>query len=292
MYLKFFNLRELPFRLTPDPKFLHFAEPQRVVLTQILEGVVFRKGFVLVTGPVGTGKTTLVHTALQFLHRRLYVKNSLLSAFLVNPTLTRDELLESLIQEFELKCAGTSKPARLAALHQAFLARFRAGGTSVVFIDEAHLLSSEILEELRLLNNVDTYKEKLLQIVLVGQPELLNVLDRTELAALRQRVAARCKLRPLTPAECRVYIAERLRAAGLANGPFNSEALEEIHRISDGIPRLINLICDRTMIMACEQRCQQITPEIVESAAEFLGVRASDYVMEAQPKRPRSVVAG
>src|SRR5690349_17400000 len=131
MYLKFFNLRELPFRLTPDPKFLHLAEPHWMVLAQIIGGVVLRKGFVLVTGPVGTGKTTLVHTALQFLHRRLYVGNSLLSAFLVNPTLNRDEFFESLLQEFELKCTGTSKPARLAALHDAFLTRFRVGGTSV-----------------------------------------------------------------------------------------------------------------------------------------------------------------
>lgn len=277
MYLNFFNLREPPFRLTPDPKFLHLAEPHRDVLYELIRGVVFRKGFVMATGPVGTGKTTLVHTTLKILNQRLYPGGRLLSAFLVNPTLKRDEFLEYLVQEFEIKCSGTTKPARLAALNQAFLQHFKNGGTSVVFVDEAHLLSSEVLEELRLLNNIDTYREKLLQIVLVGQPELLTVLQRPELAALQQRIASRCKLRSLSFAEARTYIAQRLHCAGLkGETPFTTPALETVYRWSNGVPRVINLICDKAMTIACERQIKQVIPQIIEEAGEFLGlVRAS-----------------
>jgi general secretion pathway protein A len=289
MYLPFFNLRESPFRLTPDPKFLHLAEPHRLVLAEIIGGVVFRKGFVLVTGPVGTGKTTLIHTALQILNRRLYPGGGLLSAFLVNPTLTRDEFLESLLQEFEIKCASTTKPARLAALSQAFITRLQRGTTSVVFVDEAHLLSSEILEELRLLNNVDSYREKLLQIILVGQPELNTVLQRPELAALRQRIASRCRLRPLSLAESHTYLAERLHAAGMKDtNPFTTSALERIYDLSSGVPRLLNLICDRAMTIAFERKSHVIGPEIAEAAGEFLDLNAAHTYCEGESEEPAS----
>src|SRR5262249_15124598 len=158
--------------------------------------------------------------------------------------LTRDEFLEMLLAEFEIPCTSTSKVARLAALQRVLLAIQQKGGTSVLVIDEAHLLSPELLEEIRLLSNADTYKEKPLQIVLCGQVELLQLLLKPELRALRQRIASSCALRPLSLTEVRAYIAERLHAAGLrgTNSPFPTATIETIFKVSHGVPRLINLI--------------------------------------------------
>src|SRR5690349_3924011 len=223
MYLSFYGFTDEPFRLTPDPRFLHLSEPHQAALTAVLEGIFYRKGLVMITGPIGTGKTTLVHAALQLLSNK---KMPIKSALLFNPTLSRDEFLEMMLEEFEVECTSQSKPKRLAALHQMLLDTQRQGGTSVLFIDEAHLLSSELLDEIRLLGNADTHQEKLLQIVLSGQPELVPMMNRRELSALQQRIASRAQLRPLTAAEARVYIAERLRAAGLEGpSPFSPQAL-------------------------------------------------------------------
>jgi general secretion pathway protein A len=194
MYRDFFDLKDEPFRLTPDPSFLHFSEPHQAALTTLLEGIFYRKGLVMITGPVGTGKTTLVHTALQIIsgkNQKIPTK----SALLFNPTLTRDEFLEMMLEEFEVSCSATSKPRRLIALHQMLIETQRQGGTAVLIIDEAHLLSTELLEEIRLLGNSDMHGEKLLQIVLCGQPELLAIMNRREMSALRQRIAARGNMR-------------------------------------------------------------------------------------------------
>jgi len=207
----------------------------------------------------------------------------------VKPTVTREEFLEYLLQEFEISCSTTSKPRRLLALYEAFLAKRRAGGTSVLFVDEAHLLSLEILAEIRLLSNADTYKEKLLQIVLVGQPELLPLLLRPEMAALQQRIASRCKLRTLSLPETRAYIAERLLSAGLKTGsPFSSRALEEVYRFSHGVPRLINLICDNSMTITCETRRAQVEADVVLAAAENIGLTA---LQAPSPEPIRTMVA-
>jgi hypothetical protein len=169
MYTSFYNLREEPFRLTSDPKFFHLSEPHAAALAALIEAVMRRKGFVLMTGMIGTGKTTVVHTALQILWERATTSNPISSAFILNPTLSREEFLEMILTEFEITCTGTSKPARLSALQQMLLDTQRRGGTSLLFVDEAHLLSPELLEEIRLLSNADTYQEKLLQIVLCAQ---------------------------------------------------------------------------------------------------------------------------
>src|SRR5271165_3074289 len=208
MYTAFYNLKEQPFRLTPDPRFLHLAEPHRIALKVLLEGVLMRKGFLVMAGPVGTGKTTMLHAALHKLSERSVGTNRLATAFLVNPTLTREEFLEAVLDEFEIVCDSPSKPRRLAALHQMLLETQQRGSTAVLFVDEAHLLTPDLLEEIRLLSNADTYQEKLLQIVLCGQPELSALLDREELRALRQRIASSCVLRPLNLHEVRSYIAE------------------------------------------------------------------------------------
>lgn len=273
MYTAFYNLKEQPFRLTPDPRFLHLAEPHRIALKVLLEGVLMRKGFLVMAGPVGTGKTTMLHAALHMLSERSVGTNRLATAFLVNPTLTRGEFLEAVLEEFEIVSDSPSKPRRLAALHQMLLETQQRGATAVLFVDEAHLLTPDLLEEIRLLSNADTYQEKLLQIVLCGQPELSALLDREELRALRQRIAASCQLRPLSLPETRAYVTERLYAAGLRGpGPFAGASLEAVHEFTGGVPRLINLLCDGCLSIGFASRRKQIEPDIVEEAAANLGL--------------------
>jgi general secretion pathway protein A len=269
-------MSEEPFKLTPDPRFLHLAQPHRDALTALVEGVLLRKGFIMVTGPVGTGKTTLLHTALQFISSAAFGKTPIATAFLVNPRLTRDEFFESLLDEFEVSCSSTSKPRRLAALYAMLLEKQRQGGTSVLVVDEAHLLSVELFEEIRLLNNTDTYREKLLQVVLAGQPEMTSILDRPELAALKQRIASRCALRSLSLLETRAYINDRMRAAGLKGpSPFNGPVYDEIYAYTAGVPRLINLVCESCMVMGFMTKRSDLGVDIVEDAATSLGLKRS-----------------
>ena len=292
MYTAFYNLREEPFRLTSDPRFFHLAEPHAAALATLVEAVMRRKGFVVVSGQIGTGKTTVLHTGLQILTERAAVGSPIASAFILNPMLSRDEFLEMIITEFEIPCATGSKPARLAALHRMLLDMQRKGGTSVLLVDEAHLLSPDLLEEIRLLSNADTYQEKLLQIVLCGQPELLSMLHRPELRALQQRIASSCSLRPLSFSEVRAYIAERLYAAGLRGTtyPFPTTALEGIFRFSQGVPRLINLLCDACLAIGCKTERPVIQMDIVEEAATNLGMNETHPVPAIQEKAP--VLAG
>jgi general secretion pathway protein A len=284
LYTAFYQLKEEPFRLTPDPRFLHLADPHRTALKVLLQGVLQRKGFTVVAGPVGTGKTTLLHTALQILTEKSEGRGRLLSAFLVNPTLTPAELLEAVLDEYEINCTATSKPRRLAALHQMLFQTQQQGGTAVLLIDEAHLMTVELLEEIRLLGNTDTYHEKLLQIVLCGQPELFAVLQRPELQALQQRIAGTCLLRPLSLPETRAYVAERLHAAGLrGSSPFTGTAVEAIHKMSNGVPRLINLLADACLMTGFELKRKQVDQLIVNQAAEdVLGLVKSTMVVTTQ----------
>ena len=273
MYLSFYKLREEPFRLTPDPRFLHAAEPHRVALTTLVQGIIARKGFFVLNGPVGTGKTTLLHATLHILSDKVFPNDQLSSALLVNPTLSREEFLEALLEEFEINGAATSKPRRLAALHRLFLDTHKRGGTSVLLVDEAHLLTMDLLEEIRLISNADAYEGKLLQIVLCGQPELLKLLGQPELRSLRQRIAGWCRLRALNAQETCSYIAERLHAAGLRHSsPFAEPSLKEIHCFAQGVPRLINLVCDASLEIGLAKQSSQIGPEIVRAAAVSLGL--------------------
>jgi general secretion pathway protein A len=283
LYTAFYQLKEEPFRLTPDPRFLHLADPHRTALKMLLQGVLQRKGFTVVAGPVGTGKTTLLHTALQILTEKSEGRGRLVSAFLVNPTLTPAELLEAVLDEYEINCTATSKPRRLAALHQMLFQTQQQGGTAVLLIDEAHLMTVELLEEIRLLGNTDTYHEKLLQIVLCGQPELFAVLQRPELQALQQRIAGTCLLRPLSLPETRAYVAERLHAAGLrGSSPFTGTAVEAIHKLSNGVPRLINLLADACLMTGFELKRKQVDQLIVNQAAEdVLGLLKPNLVQTA-----------
>jgi general secretion pathway protein A len=276
MYLSFYHFAAEPFRLTPDPRFLHLAQPHRDALTGLIQGVAQRKGFVVLTGPIGTGKTTVLRASLELLTDQVFNGTPLASAFIVNPTLTREEFLEYLLEEFEIQCGSVSKPRRLIALQKMLLSTQKQGGTAVLIVDEAHLLSAELLEEIRLLSNADLDREKLLQVVLCGQPELLTLLQRPDLQALRQRVASWSLLRPLTLPETRVYIAERMHVAGLEGAsPFSSAALEEIHRHGQGVPRLINLICDQCLRTGYTTQQEKIGVHIVEDAAGELALTTS-----------------
>jgi len=274
MYTTFYNLREEPFRLTSDPRFFHLAEPHAAALATLVEAVMRRKGFVLMTGPIGTGKTTVVHTALQILSERAVANHPISSAFILNPTLSREEFLEMILTEFEIPCTGTSKPARLSALQRMLLETQRKGGTSLLLVDEAHLLTPELLEEIRLLSNADTYQEKLLQIVLCGQPELLGILRRPEMRALSQRVASSCSLRALNLAEVRAYVAERLHSAGFRGTTtlFPTQVLEEIVRLTEGVPRLINLLCDACLTNGYKAQKPAVDLATVKESASELGL--------------------
>lgn len=284
MYLDFYRLQEEPFRLTPDPRFLHLAPNYRTALESVVQAIVRRTGIIILNGDIGTGKTTLLHAAMQVLLRMKESNSELASAFVLNPLLSRDEFLETLMVEFEVSCTSTSKPARLAALHKMFLERQRRGGTSVLIVDEAHLLSMELLEEIRLMSNTDTYKEKLLQVILCGQPELDTMLQKRELRALQQRVTKYCTLRPLTLAETRSYVTERLHAAGLkGNSPFTAKSLEAVHSSSGGVPRVINQICDASLVLGFGHKRKEIAGDLIEEAVTQLNLR----VAPAQnPKEP------
>ncbi len=253
MITTYFNLKDEPFRLTPDPRFLHLGSTHGEVLTAVVQAIIRRKGFVVVSGPIGAGKTTLLHAALQIVSQKAVSGAPITSAFIVNPLLAPDEFLETLLLDFEISCSSTSKPARLNALHKAFIEAQRRGGTSVLLVDEAHLLSLELFEEIRLLTNVETYHEKLLQVVLCGQPELLPLLQLPRLRPLQQRV---------------------LRKAGLQGPiPFTTPSVARIHEFSSGIPRLINLLCDGCLTAAYERQRKLIDLAIVEDAQSRLDVK-------------------
>lgn len=276
-YTSFFEFQEEPFRLTPDPRFFHVAEPHRAALGTLLQGILTRKGFILLTGPVGTGKTTVLHAALQILSNRSLTKAEVLCGFIVNPVLTRDEFFETMLDEFGVVCDSSSKPRRLVALREKFLDAQRRGTTAVLLVDEAHLLNSELLEEIRLLSNADSYCEKLVQIVLCGQPELHRLLARPESRALRQRIACIGQLRVLNLSETRAYITERLQHAGAkGTSPFSATAIEAIHRYSRGVPRVINLICDTCLLHAFRRQTKHVDAAQVPVAAVELGLSLTD----------------
>jgi general secretion pathway protein A len=273
MYSTFYGLKQEPFRLTPDPKFLHLAEPHRNTLRAMVEGVARRKGLQVSIGPIGTGKTTLLYCLQHILLHEATPERPMRSAFMVNPTLTPDEFFEALFDELEVRASAPTKPARLRALHELLLSSYKTNGAVVVIIDEAHLMPTALIEEVRLLMNLDNYPVNVLQIILCGQPELMPLLARPALAALRQRISVVSRLRALTLTESRAYIAERLHVAGLnGESPFSTAALEEIYRLTNGVPRLINLVCDHALAIGCRRQVKKIGPDSITEAAEEMGL--------------------
>jgi general secretion pathway protein A len=269
MYTEFYGLREKPFSLTPNPRFLYLAAPHREALAHLLYGIEQGEGFIAVTGEVGTGKTTLCRTLLGRIGAGAEV------AFLFNPSLTGDDLLRAVHLELGLPVRQRSRAELGDQLNRFLLDMSRRGRRVLLIVDEAQNLPTEALEEIRLLSNLETSTSKLIQIVLFGQPELDAVLDSPELRQLRQRVSVRWRLEPLAADEACEYVRHRVRvAAGADRELFSPGALREIRRRSRGIPRLVNLLADRALLAGYAAGSRRVEREHVDQAArEILSAR-------------------
>lgn len=243
MYLEYYGLKEAPFNLTPDPRFLFFTPNHREAFDHLVYGIDNRKGFVELTGEVGSGKTTICRAVLAGLKRD--VKTSLV----LNPCLTESQLLRSILKDFGLKVKGRDRLVNLDTLNAFLLENLQLGNNVALIIDEAQDLSPAVLEQVRLLSNLETDQHKLLQIVLCGQPELRQRLAAPDLRQLRQRIGVRYHLLPLNELETGQYIEHRLKMAGWLNGRlFEPDAVRRIHDYARGIPRLINSVCDIALL--------------------------------------------
>ena len=271
VYKEFFGLTEPPFNITPDPLYLYLSASHREALAHLTYGIKARKGFVVLTGEVGTGKTTLIHSLLRDLGENSHT--ALIFSVISNPL----DLLRYVCEEFRLieprqVCAGIHD--YLILLNEFLLDKYRCGENCSLVIDEAQNLSSEVLESIRLLSNFETAKDKLLQIVLVGQPELSIRLNSQELRQLKQRITLRHELRPLDLGECQEYVSTRLRIAGADPGIFNQGALEAVYRYSGGIPRLINVLGDNALLTSYAMERKQVDESIIREVAQDLSLPA------------------
>jgi general secretion pathway protein A len=264
MYLSFFSLSEKPFAITPDPRYLYLSERHAEALAHLLYGINESGGFIQLTGEVGTGKTTVVRTLLSRVPHHADV------AVILNPRVTPVEFLLTICEELGLPIADADRDSvkqMVDALNRRLLTAHAEGRRIIVIVDEAQNLSPDVLEQVRLLTNLETPTQKLLQIILIGQPELRELLDRTELRQLAQRITGRYHLEPLSREETQGYVRHRLRVAGATGEVFTPSALSEVHRLSGGIPRVINVTCDRALLGAYTQETLKITAALVRSAA-------------------------
>jgi general secretion pathway protein A len=285
LYQTHFGLSQAPFNITPDPSFLYLSASHREGLAQLSYGIRARKGFVVLTGEVGTGKTTLIHALLNELNGS--AQTALIFSTIVSPS----DLLRSVCEEF-----GLIEPKRplqeihdyLVSLNEFLLESYRKGENCALIIDEAQNLSAEVLESIRLLSNFETSKDKLLQILLVGQPELAVRLNSPELRQLKQRVMLRHHLRALSLQECCEYVSNRLKVAGGGERTiFTPKALESIHSYSDGIPRIVNVLCDNALLTGYALGRKEIDTGIIREVAEDLSITTN---LEARFRPIRQVV--
>ena len=274
MYESFYGLKENPFNVTPNPDYIYLGENHREALAQLFYGVRERKGFIVITGEVGTGKTTLIHYLLDKMNG-----NHTKTAFLFNPKLTVDDFIQYILKDLGVRVQGKTKGEYLHNLHRYLLNAYQKDERVILIVDEAQGLRPELLEEIRLLSNLETSKSKLLQIVLLGQPELDKTLSQPEFRQLRQRINLRYHLPPLSEKETKEYIGKRLRIAGAREAIFTEKAIKEIHLKSGGIPRLINILCDNALLngYALEQR--MVDERSVKEVAKDLCLK----------KRPRTI---
>lgn len=263
MYHSFYGLQESPFNVNPDPRYLYRTKQVEEAMAGLVYGIQGRKGFLTLTGEVGTGKTTLVNGLLDWLRNK-----QIKSAFLFNSRMNSSQLFDFILAEFEISCESRSKSHQLMRLNQWLLEQYRAGETAVLIIDEAQNLTYPVLEEIRLLTNLETASDKLIQIVLSGQQELEEKLKLPQLRQLRQRITVRCKTSALTQEQTHEYIAGRLRIAG-ANGTviFSEKAMDTAHKYAHGIPRVLNLLCEHALINGYVEQQRPIQPEVVEEVA-------------------------
>ena len=288
MYEEYYGFAEKPFSLTPDPKFLYRSESHANAFDLLLHAVRRREGFVVITGDIGTGKTTLCRALLEQIDRRTF------TALVLDPFLSEEDLLKRILLDFGVisrddvkrgTLAGVTKHELIDALSDFLLGLIPLNASAVLIIDEAQNLPLHILEQIRILSNLETDKEKLLQIILVGQLNLQDVLRLPRLRQLDQRVSIRYELKPLDQEEAGAYVAHRLTIAGGAQSvAFTSKAVEEVYRLSGGVPRLINLMCDRALLAGFSARARRITPEMVVDAAKSLDMPS--------PKGPRVTWTG
>ncbi len=284
MYHEHYGLVRSPFEMTPDPAFLYLGDAHREGLATLVYGVRARKGFTLLTGEVGTGKTTLLHALLAQLDR------DTLSAFIFNPRLTPLDFFRMMFDEFGIEKECHSKAEYLLALNHFLIERLEKNLSTLLIVDEAQNLSAEMLEEVRLLSNLETPQSKLIQIMLVGQPELWEMLSRPELRQLRQRIVLRHQLWPFNETECKDYVEERLRLAGYTGtGLFNKGALKELYRVTGGTPRLINIVCDGALLLGFGRELQQIGRDAIREVATDLDLQPA--ATKPQPKKVESTQA-
>jgi general secretion pathway protein A len=263
MYKEFFGLRANPFNVNPDPRYLFLTRHTEEALACLTYGIQSRKGFVLLTGEVGTGKTTLINKLMEWLRLQ-----QVATGFIFNSRMNVPQFLDYMMTDFGIPCDSKTKSQVLLRLYNWLLDRYRAGETAVLIVDEAQNLSDEVLEEIRMMTNLETFTEKLLQIVLVGQPELEQRLKQPGLRQLRQRLTLRAKTHPLSLEETKAYVAQRLRIAG-SNGQqvFAPEALLAIHSYSSGVPRVVNLICEHCLVSAFVDQQKVVTSNVVDAVA-------------------------
>ena len=280
MYKKFFNLKENPFNVNPDPRYLFLTRSTQEALACLTYGIETRKGFILLTGEVGTGKTTLLNKLLGWLHQE-----NVATAFVFNPRLSVSQFFDFMMADFGIPCESRMKSQVLIKLNQWLLDRYQAGERAVLIVDEAQNLSPQMLEEIRLLTNLETSTEKLLQIVLAGQPELEGKLNQPQMRQLRQRITLRAKTLPLTLEETRGYINERLRIAGSDGSEvFSPGAIEAIHQYARGIPRVTNVLSEHALISAFVDQRKPVPREVVDEVAhdfELLEVDPASQAMAA-----------
>ncbi len=265
MYLEYYGLTEPPFNITPNPRFLFYSAKHREAFNHLLYGIRERKGFVQLTGEVGAGKTTICRAMLDEL------AENYATALILNPVLDADQLMKAIAMEFGLDVKGKDRLDTVAAINHLLLTLAGQGKDAVLVIDEAQDLTNELLEQVRLLSNLETDDRKLLQIVLMGQPELRDRLNDHSLRQLRQRITVRYHLRPLRQTEMAQYIHHRLQVSGANGAPyFTAGALWRIHRYSGGIPRLINAVCDKCLLAGFVQQRSQIDFRLVGRAVREL----------------------
>jgi general secretion pathway protein A len=271
MYLQHYGLIRAPFEMTPDPAFLYLGEAHQEGLATLVYGVRARKGFVMLTGEVGTGKTTLLHALLSQLDPNT------VAAFVFNPRLEPLDFFRLLFDEFGIETPCASKAEYLIALNKFLIERLERDHPTLLIVDEAQNLSADMLEEIRLLSNLETPTSKLIQIMLVGQPELEEKLARQDLRQLRQRIVLRFRLRPFELDESENYVQERLRLAGYTGkGLFKRGALRRLHRVTGGVPRLINVVCDGALLLGYSLGLAAIDTAEVDEVASDLGLLAQE----------------
>ena len=276
MYNAFFGFEESPFSLSPDPAFLYRSAQHEEALANLIYGVQSRKGFIVLTGEVGTGKTTMLECLRDFLDAQ-----RIEFAFVFNSRITADQFFEMIAYDLNLRCQRTSKTEVLFHLNELLLQQANLGRTTVLLVDEAHNLDWDVLEEIRMLGNMENRRGKLIQVILAGQPELDRKLEAPELRQLKQRIVLRCNLEPFSEAEAGEYVASRLEKAGMPDQTvFPPDLMAEIHVRSHGIPRLINAICDNLLLTAFALETKICTFEMLDEVSR-------DMRLEWPGRRPR-----